>query len=231
LHRIERQPRSLVYGVPFQFHILQALSKGRVRFDRVISSGSPLPDPLFEALRRSANVVLQQYGCSEEGCLSIGVGIESASDVGKPLAHVDLSVDGEIDGPGEIRAFVRGAGREVRTHDLGVWSREGRLHILARIDDLINVAGLKVIPGEVESVLLRMPGITEAVAHRTRHPVWGEAVKALVVAADPITAGDVIGWCKQHLPPFKVPSAVEIVEEIPKTSGGKISRKLLEKRG
>ncbi|MNC41684.1 Long-chain-fatty-acid--CoA ligase [compost metagenome] len=102
--------------------------------------------------------------------------------------------------------------------------------MLARIDDLINVSGLKVNPYEVESVILQHPEVQEVVIYRTKHSVWGEAVKALIVSSTTMETSTIRRWCKQYLPGHKIPGVIQFVNEIPKLSNGKVSRKLLESK-
>ena len=225
LQVIRNNPRHVIYGVPFLYHILSSLGKD-VRFHKLLSSGSPMTDALLEKLRGRSEAVLQQYGCTEAGCLAIGERITAASHVGRPLAHVEISA-GSADNPHEVVAAFKHLPKRVRTQDLGYLTEDGQLHVLARLDDLINVSGLKVIPSEVESVLLRYPGVREAVVYKGKHPVWGETVKSLIVPQSELSPSDVKAWCIRHLAPHQVPSTIGFVDEIPKTPTGKVSRKLL----
>lgn len=238
LHQIRSVNKPIVYGVPFQFHLLDSLAKDEAAIHKLVSSGSPLSEPLLNRLRKNTEEIWQQYGCTETGCLSLGSGPSSPSDVGFPLSHYQLSILSENSEPacgnlaataGEIAVEV-GAGI-IRTRDLGYRDPvTGRLHVLGRFDDLINVSGLKVIPSEVEAVIGRMPGIAEVVVFKTEHSVWGEAVKAMVVASSAVQEQDIRSWCMEHLPAYQVPGTIERVAEIPKMPSGKISRTLLQKR-
>lgn len=231
IHIINSTERSIVYGVPFLYHLLDMLGKDVLRYHKLISSGAPLSEVLLSRLKQSADDVWQQYGCTEAGCISIGNQLTSYSDVGHPLSHMQVTTNDDL-GNGEsiftANEIVTLAGsNKVYTRDLGYISEQGTLHVLGRMDDLINVSGLKVIPSEVESIIGRMQGVTETVVYRTKHKVWGEAVKALVVASNAVLREEVKAWCVARLPAYKVPSVIEIVKEIPKLPSGKISRKLL----
>ncbi len=227
LHLLDRLPHSILYAVPFQLHLLDSLGGDRLRLRKSVVSGSPLTEALFRRLSDRSEELWQQYGCTETGCLSIGRPA-SATDVGSPLGHVELTIAEEEPavGGGEIVAAV--GGRVVNTRDVGYLDSSGSLRLLGRMDDLINVSGLKVLPAEVESVLSRMPGIEEAAVYRARHRVWGEAVAARIVASAPVDPGEIRRWCARYLPPYKVPSFIEQADEIPKLPNGKVSRKLLE---
>jgi fatty-acyl-CoA synthase len=234
IHIINSTERSMVYGVPFLYHLMDTLGKGELRYDKIISSGAPLAESLLTRLKQNAREVWQQYGCTEAGCISIGNSPTSFSDVGNPLSHLQVTT---IDSPdsdeplGTVSEIVALSGaNKIYTHDHGYISEQGALHVLGRMDDVINVSGLKVIPSEVESIIGRMQGVRETVVYKTKHKVWGEAVKALIVASNAVQCEEVKIWCATHLPAYKVPSVIEIVREIPKLPSGKISRKLLIER-
>ncbi|WP_233568187.1 AMP-binding protein [Cohnella faecalis] len=220
---------AVVYGVPFLFHLAASFQKEPLHFYKIISSGSPLTDDLLQTIKKNSQQVYQQYGCSEIGCISIADDPASASDVGKPLPHLEVAVaERESDFHEVVVSF---GNNTICTGDIGFLSPDGSLQIYGRLDDLICVSGLKVAPLEVERVITSMPGIAEAVVHRTKHPVWGEAVKAIIVRSGLMSAEEVRDWCKWHLPPYKVPGVVEFVKEIPRPPSGKISRKYLSERG
>jgi acyl-coenzyme A synthetase/AMP-(fatty) acid ligase len=232
LHVIKAAQNPIVYTVPFIYNVLDVLEKGKLSCHKVVISGSPPSEALLKRMKVQTDEVWQQYGCTEIGCISVAKHPSLYTDVGKPLGHLEISIrpddhEGE-DGKGEIMVGLGGS-NAIATKDLGCMAQgTGHLHLYGRLDDLINVSGLKVIPSEVEAVLGRMPGISEAVVVKTDHKIWGEAVRALVVANSPIEAQDVRIWCMKQLPPYKVPSVVELVTEIPKMPSGKVSRKLLQ---
>lgn len=224
-HLIQTTPTSIVYAVPYLFHILQSITKNSISFHKVVSSGAPLTGALFEKMKSCTQHVYQQYGCSELGCIAIGSDPSSHADVGTPLKHLKVEVEGSEKEPGEI--VVTMDEYTVHTHDAGWKNAEGRLHLAGRMDDLINVTGLKVIPYEVEQVLFSVDGVEEAVVYKTRHKVWGEAVKAMVTASSSLSPEMLKQRCMERLPSHKVPSTIVMVNEIPKTAAGKVSRKLL----
>ncbi|WP_182300183.1 AMP-binding protein [Cohnella cholangitidis] len=231
LHMIQTTENSFVYAVPFLYHLLNALGKDELKYHKLISSGAPLNETLLARLKRVSDEVWQQYGCTETGCVSLGTQLTDYTDVGTPLDDLQVSIasDGtevsSADLPSEI--IVTGGAGRVNTKDVGYWSEGGRLHLSGRMDDLINLSGLKVIPAEVERVMERMPGVEEAVVYRMNHSIWGEAVQALAVVSGAVSQNDLRQWCIEHLPAYKVPSAIKIVKEIPKSAAGKISRKYL----
>ncbi|MCR2807141.1 AMP-binding protein [Paenibacillus soyae] len=229
VRRLAEHPNHLLYAVPALLQGLMPLfGRGGARLHAVVSSGAPMPIGLYEQLRQTGATLVQQYGCTEAGCVSLAIGMASHDDLGEALGHAELHATAD---PAELT--VSAFGRGIATGDLGCMAAEGRARFLGRIDDLINVSGLKVMPAEVEEVLGRLPGIAEAVVYRGAHPASGETAVAMVVAKEgaTVTSEQAREWCLRHLPPYKVPSAVRVVEFIPKMPSGKISRKLLAQGG
>ncbi|WP_369899999.1 AMP-binding protein [Bacillus manliponensis] len=225
LNIIREVPKHIVYAVPLMLHIMGSFPQGVFQFHKVMTSGSPLPKELFHKLKTMTTFMMQQYGCSEAGCISICKDMNSHLDLGHPLEHAVVQTSEEEDDPEEIIVTI--GDKVIYTQDLGYKSERG-LHFVGRMDDVINVSGLKVFPLEVEETMLRLDGIKEAVVYRGKHPVMGEIVKAQVVAKEGMDANEIREWCLAQLPPYKVPHEVLCVTEIPKNTTGKVSRKLLE---
>ena len=98
---------------------------------------------------------------------------------------------------------------------------------------MINCAGFKVWPAEVESMLYAHPAIQEACVIGTRDAYRGETVKALIVlkqeSRGTVEPKTIIDWAREKMAAFKVPRVVEFVDELPRTATGKIFwRKLQE---
>ncbi|MFD0589000.1 AMP-binding protein [Paenibacillus sp. GCM10027627] len=228
LQLLRVHPNHLIYSVPSLLQsLIPLLEHAGVSLNAIISSGAPMSPALYSWLNGKTKLLMQQYGCTEAGCASLAPGMESYDDIGLPLPHMAIPAEAE---PAELKFFIDGLG-EIATGDLGCRSESGRLRFLGRIDDLINVSGLKVMPVEVEGVIGQLDGVQEVVVFRGQHPSTGEMVKARVVADETVTAERVRAWCLSQLPPYKAPTDVKIVNHIPKMPSGKISRKLLEREG
>jgi len=132
------------------------------------------------------------------------------------------------------QAFLPHDGKRFfRTGDLGFYDEEGYFFITDRLKRMINCSGYKVWPAEVESMLYAHPAIQEACVIAARDGYRGETVKALVVLKQAFhnktSSQDIIAWAREKMAAFKVPRTVEFVDELPKTSTGKILwRKLQE---
>ena len=114
-----------------------------------------------------------------------------------------------------------------RTGDQGFLDADSYLHLTARIKELINRAGEKISPHQIDQVLLKHPAIAEAVTFGFPHPVLGEEVAAAVVLREPETESAILKHCRLHLAAFESPKKVHIVERIPRTATGKIQRRVV----
>jgi amino acid adenylation domain-containing protein len=110
------------------------------------------------------------------------------------------------------------------TGDLFRMDEEGFLYFVARKDDVIKSRGEKVAPKEVENVIYALTGVREAAVIGVPDPVFGQAVKAFVVADSGVTEADVLRHCRSHLEDFMVPKYVELCADLPKTTTGKIKK-------
>ena len=120
-----------------------------------------------------------------------------------------------------------------RTGDLGYYDEEGYFFITDRLKRMINAAGFKVWPAEVEALLYAHPDIQEACVISTLDAHRGESVKAVVVlkaaSRGRTQPKDIIAWAKENMAAYKYPRVVEFVSELPKTGTGKVFwRKLQE---
>lgn len=162
LKKLKEHPKHILYGAPALLHTLTRLIRDGQRFDAVMTSGTLMPAGWMEALKKASNRVLQQYGCSEAGCVAIHPDVCDTREMGYPLPHVKVEA-GSIQNPGEI--LIHDSEKTIYTKDLG-YIENGVLSFLARMDDTINVAGLNVYPQEVEDVLMGEPRIIEAVVYK-----------------------------------------------------------------
>jgi long-chain acyl-CoA synthetase len=110
---------------------------------------------------------------------------------------------------------------------------DGYLYLVDRVKDMINTAGFKIWPREVEEVLYRHPEVGECAVVGVADALRGEIARAFVVPR-PGTAPaevDLAAHCRAHLASYKVPRAFEIVPDLPKSASGKILKRALRERG
>lgn len=165
--------------------------------------------------------------------------------VGRPLPGIELQVRDEAGGelgpeqPGVI--FVRGGqvAGEYRdsgsaldvdgwfgTRDFGWVDREGYVYLDGRADDIIVRGGENISPGEIETVLLAHPAVSDAVAVAVPSEEWGEAVGAAVVVKEgqAVTAAELQQWVRERLRSSRVPERIAFRERLPYNEMGKVLR-------
>ncbi|MCM1013976.1 MULTISPECIES: AMP-binding protein [unclassified Brevibacterium] len=173
-----------------------------------LSCGLPQPDTMVRILDDSGEPV----GPGELGEVAIS-GPEVASEyINNPTATSDQIPAGEL-----------------RTGDVGYMNEDGWLFIVDRKKDMINASGYKVWPREVEDVLYTHPAIQEAAVVGVPDEYRGEDVAAFVTLQPgaEATREEIIAYCRDRLASFKAPHQVTFVDELPKTSSGKILRRTI----
>lgn len=108
--------------------------------------------------------------------------------------------------------------------DLGMIDETGRLFLKGRIDDLINVGGLKVYPVDIEDCLCLHPDVTEVAAVGLPHPRLGQVPAAGVVLGAPISITELADHCRRILGPERSPRHIVRLPALPRTEIGKIDR-------
>lgn len=113
--------------------------------------------------------------------------------------------------------------------DEGYITSDGDLFMTGRIKDVINIAGIKVSPYEVEAVLLKHPAVAEVAVVAAADPLYGEVVKAYIRAeqGSTIEERDLLRFASEHLISFQVPKRIEFLERMPLNNMGKLDRKKL----
>lgn len=112
------------------------------------------------------------------------------------------------------------------TGDLFRMDEEGYLYFVGRKDDIIKCRGEKVSPKEIENILYNLEGILEAAVVGVPDEILGEAIKAFVVLKEGVNLKekDILRHCSKNLEDFMVPKYIELVESLPKTESGKITK-------
>ena len=130
---------------------------------------------------------------------------------------------------------ARRRGGWIMTGDLAVRDAAGYIRFLGRDDDMISSAGYRIGPAEVEESLVRHPSVAEVAVIPAPDEIRGQVVKAMVVLAEGRRGGgdltaELQAQVKTQLAAYKYPRIVEYVDSLPKTSTGKLNRKLLAGR-
>ncbi|WP_406514922.1 AMP-binding protein [Streptomyces sp. NBC_00873] len=165
-----------------------------------------------------------------------GMSVRIADENGLPLP---TGHTGEIlvRGDGRMRGYWRDPAATaaatvagwLRTGDLGRLDGEGRLHLVDRLTDLIIRNGRNVYPAEIERVLRRHPAVADAAVVPVGDNEEGEVPLALVVLVPGATADrtEILGHLFERMAAYKVPKDLQIIEELPRNSTGKVQKKLL----
>ncbi|MEJ3670167.1 AMP-binding protein [Stutzerimonas stutzeri] len=115
----------------------------------------------------------------------------------------------------------------LKTGDIALLDAEGFVKIVDRKKDMILVSGFNVFPNEIEDVLMQHPSVRECVAVGIPDARKGEAVKVFVSLWEATDDQALLEHCRQFLTGYKLPSAIEIRDELPKTAVGKLLRRQL----
>ncbi|OXB58792.1 hypothetical protein ASZ78_015990 [Callipepla squamata] len=240
-------------------HQLPSCTFSRLR--HCVSAGEPInPEVMAEWKARTGLDIHECYGQTETVLVCgnfKGMEIKPGS-MGKPSPGYDVKIidengnilppgkEGEIaikvkptrplflftryaDDPEKTKATVRGD--FYVTGDRGIMDDDGYFWFVGRADDVINSAGYRIGPFEVESALIEHPAVVESAVVSSPDPIRGEVVKAFVVLTPDYVSRDPEQMMKElqdHVKkvtaPYKYPRKMEFVRELPKTVSGKIRR-------
>lgn len=119
------------------------------------------------------------------------------------------------------------AGNWFHTGDKGKITENRQLIMTGRIKDIINIAGIKISPFEVESVLNEHSQVSISAVVSAEDKLYGEVVKAFVIPkpGEQPNPRELIKYCAQHLINFQVPREIVLVDDFPKNNMGKVDRK------
>jgi long-chain acyl-CoA synthetase len=211
-----------------------------------ISAGAPLPLEVARKFQdRFQRSIHSFYGSSECGgiCYDREATLEEAGFVGPPMDGVKIELLEPNVAAGRIRIQSAAAGDgyfpEPDAQKLGdgffvpddLLSPSGDgFRIVGRVSDVINVAGKKVNPAEVEAELMRFEGVRAVVVFGRESVLRNEEVAACVAANDTVREAELLEFCRSRLSGWQVPKRIFFVEEIPVNERGKISRRELAQR-
>jgi acyl-coenzyme A synthetase/AMP-(fatty) acid ligase len=208
-----------------------------------ISAGAPLwPDVREEFRSRYGLDISDYYGIAETGPVTFerDAGYHSVhqAGLGQPLPGAEIRIAEEDAEAGEV--LVRTASMasgylnhpglfEQRVDSQGFYHSgdrgrlvDGRLHLVGRTQDHINVAGRKIDPTEIVAVVSALDGVADAVAFPDEDLNREALVHLVVVASNGgVTKAAVADACRSRLAPWKVPGRISFVREIPRTGIGK----------
>ena len=248
LDAVNRWQGTVLYAAPFHFSMLARDNSGitipSVRLAVSTTCGLPqnVADDFF---KRFSLPLVQGLGVIELGLVSLNADDPRArwNSVGKPAGGFQVRINepdaegcGEVavNGPGIFDAYVAPwipLQQVMRdgwffTGDIGRFDADGFLFLLSRKTAVINLAGRKVFPEEIEAVLNRHPDVRESRVYGRQHPHLGEVVEAELVMKAPDGSVDLVrAFCRDHLASYKIPMKFTVVAAVPRTPvTGKIRR-------
>lgn len=216
----------------------------------VMASGSAMSTEMRKAaMELFGDVLYDLYGSTEVGWVAIARPqdmLDHPGTVGEPVPGIEVAIfseDGDRLGPGQVgeiyiksdvmfEGYTSGDSKEVRDGymtigDLGYVDDDGFLFIEGRADDMVVVGGENIYPVEIEEALDDMDGVEDVAVMGVPDDEYGEVLGAFVVGK--VKPDDVKKYCKDQLASYKVPKRVEILDELPRTSTGKVlKRELIE---
>jgi len=251
LRAIEEEGVTNMFGVPAMYLFMSQvpgfdtadLSSVRV----FVVGGAPVPEPLIRRYLDKGTPFAQGYGLTETSpviCVNTPTNFRIGT-VGKPVAGVEVKIaeDGEIltRGPHVMKGYYNrpdATAEAIDTDgwfhsgDVGFFDDEGYLYVVDRVKDMVISGGENVYPAEVESVLQGHPAIADVAVVGLPDERWGEAVTAVVVPADgaEVTLDDVRAFAEGSLARYKLPTRLQVVDELPRNPAGKILKYELRDR-
>ena len=245
----ERNEATVIYGSPFHFAMLSG-DRGEFMWPTLrlaVATAAALPEMTARAFdARFGKPLHQGLGIIEVGLsvLNVTAAREKPEALGRPMSAYEVELLGEEGQPGAEGEFrVRGPGLLdaylvpwdaspledgwFASGDLVRRDADGDLFLMGRKKSVINVAGMKVFPEEVERVLNGHPGVTRCRVIGREHPQMGQVPVAEIIPVDPEQPPKPVElqrFCKQVLSAYKVPMVFKVVEVLPLTASGKIKR-------
>jgi len=239
-----RHQGTVLYGAPFHHALLASEGSGRSwpTLRLAVSTAAKLPLATAQAFDGRFGLSLAQgLGIIEVGLplLNLRRSREKPASVGPPLPDYTAEVRGEgelfLRGPGMFDAYLRPwrlragvlEGGWFRTGDLARVDEDGDFHLLGRSHSVINVAGLKCFPEEIEAILCEVPEVGWARVSGKPNARFGAVPVAEIVPRDPTNPPKIsalAAYCRGALARYKVPVEFKLVESVPLTPSGKIQR-------
>jgi len=166
------------------------------------------------------------------------------TSVGIPPEDVEIKIKNDLDnasnvgeilikGPNVISKYWNNSKADLliqdswlHTGDLGHKDTDGYLYLDGRLDYLINIAGEKILPEDIEKVVKVLTGVDEAVAIGVKNDMFGQIIKLFIKKSNgsTIEKSKIISHCIKNLERHMVPREIEFVNDFPKNTFGKIER-------
>lgn len=220
-----------------------------------VGGGAPVQEAVSQKWKEITGKGLKEgYGLSETSpvlSLNLGGDGDYVSGIGIPVPSTDISLrdddenevaqgeTGELcaKGPQVMQGYWQNKSATAesmtrdgyfKTGDIAMLDDRGFFHIVDRKKDMILVSGFNVYPNEIEAEVAKLEGVLESACIGIQDEKSGEAPKLFVVKNnDSITSDDIISFCRKTMAAYKVPKQIVFIDELPKSTVGKLLRREL----
>jgi len=214
----------------------------------VLTAGAPLPLRTARQFRQAWGIAVRPlYGTTETGGIAVAEEPEEelpVGCVGRPMHGVEVQVRPAADHAGlgdnvgmlyvrsssMMEGYVGPDGVDpspladgwFQTGDVARIDAAGAIHLKGRETEVINVGGMKVLPGEVEEVIATLPGVREVKVYAGSKRSVAQLVKAAVVTDGSVDVRAIQAHCQHHLVYYKRPARIALLDALPRSAAGKI---------
>ncbi|WP_018131572.1 class I adenylate-forming enzyme family protein [Effusibacillus pohliae] len=243
--------------VMLQVPQLGSFDKSSIR--SIICGASPVPETVIRTYYRLGIKVEQVYGITEySGAVTFWtheMGLDNCASMGKSVFHGTVKIVDPVSGAdlpaGKIGEIVckgpqvfSGYWRNpeatektikdgwLHTGDLGKLDEKGFLYVIDRLKDMIISGGENIYSAELEAVIAALPNVAEVAVIGVVDDTWGEVPKAFIVKVPGtnLNEQEVLAFCAERLPKFKIPKYIEFIDALPRNAVGKILKTALRNR-
>jgi long-chain acyl-CoA synthetase len=217
-----------------------------------VNSAAPLPGGVRAKWAQDTGLrICDYYGLAEVGPCTFNDGSDPDS-MGAPLRGATFAItrdDGHEANPGEtgrIRvrtqsmasAYLDSSEPDFAsnldekgyyvTKDTGLLTADGRLKLRGRIGQIVNIAGRKIDPAEVEAVIRGIAGVRDVVVRREEDAT--RPFLAAYIESSTVQRDRVLAFCAERMAQYKIPQTITILPRLPRSAAGKISAGMIAER-
>ena len=225
--------------------------------EMAISGAAPIPEQELKECEERFNIpILEGYGLTENsgGCLANTLDLAKVGSVGTPMQGMEVTIFDEEDNelpPGEVgeivtrsKAVMKGyykrpeesaetlRGGWLHTGDIGYRDEDDYFYIVDRKKEMIIKGGINIFPKELENVIYNHPKVMKAAVIGMPDEKFGEVPVAVVMLTpgESATEEEILGFCRDNMADYKIPSQVMFRELIPTNPAGKVLKREMLKQ-
>lgn len=212
----------------------ESLTGGNITEGYGLTETSPVThaNPLINKAHRKAGSIGLPFPDTDARIVDLEEGTREmpVGEDGEIILHGPQVMKGYWNRPDETAQVLRDGW--LYTGDIGRMDQDGYFYIVGRKKEMIIAGGYNIYPREIDEVLYEHPKILEAAAIGVPDPKRGETVKVFIVLkpGETATEDEIIDYCRSKLAAYKVPKIVEFRDELPKSTVGKVLRRVLKEQ-